>query len=78
MPVLTSQIKLIDLEISCMNCVDCEEGPVKQATVQIDGVIDVKVSYEDGKAIISYDLEKVPKEKIVDAINATDYKIIGK
>ncbi len=75
--ILSSPIKIIDLEISGMTCTGCEEH-VKHVTIQVEGVIDAQVSFEEGQASVSYDPGKVSEDRIVDAINVTGYQVIGK
>lgn len=72
-----SKIKLVEFQIEGMTCSGCEEH-VTNAARELEGVDDVRTSYEKGNAIVKYDPEIVGKDQIVQAINKTGYKVIEK
>ena len=71
--VQTIQVTQTTLNVDGMTCGGCTTG-VRQCLVKLDGVTEAKVSYEDGKAVVSYNPEKVTKEKMVEEINKIGFK----
>ena len=55
------------LKISGMTCGGCAVA-VKMAAKKVDGVTDATVSYENGRAEVTYDSSKTSPEKIAEAI----------
>jgi len=55
------------LKITGMTCGGCAVA-VKMAAKKVDGVAEVKVSYENGLAEVTYDPAKTTPEKIAEAI----------
>jgi copper chaperone CopZ len=55
------------LKISGMTCGGCAVA-VKMAAKKVDGVADAIVSYENGRAEVTYDSSKTSPEKIAEAI----------
>jgi len=43
----------------------------------VEGVLDAKADHKTGKAVIQFDHSRASKSDIVDAINATSYKVAG-
>lgn len=65
------------LKISGMSCNHCVMR-VTNALKGIEGVEDAKVSLEGGgKAEVSYDEAKLGREKLVEAVAETGYKVEG-
>lgn len=65
----------IELKVSGMTCSGCEKH-VEHAVNQLDGIIQVSTSYEEGKATVRYDASKVTLKEIREAIHRTGYKVI--
>lgn len=69
-----SNIKRVEFKISGMTCTGCEEH-VKHEVNKLNGIVESKVSYEDGNAIIDFDKSETNKTEIEIAINSTGYKV---
>ena len=59
-------------EIEGMTCQGCEEH-IKHAINQLEGVIEVNSSYDNGNAIVKYDKSIVTIQNIQSAIDSTSY-----
>ncbi len=70
----TNNITTLAFEINGMTCTSCEVH-VNHKVNQLDGIIDTKVSYENGNAIIAFDNTKTKQVEIEKAINSTGYKV---
>lgn len=73
----SASFNTIELSVKGMTCSGCESH-VNNAVGQLAGVDSVKASYQDANTIVKYDPAKVDRDKIVDAINKTGYKVIEK
>jgi copper ion binding protein len=73
----TITFSTIDLSVKGMTCSSCEDH-VTRAIDQLEGIVEVKASYEIGNTIVKYDPEKIAEDQIVEAINKTGYKVIEK
>ena len=71
---LSSKINRIELAVEGMTCTGCEDH-VKHTVSQLDGVMGVSASYEEGKAIVDFDETKTSRNAIVSAINESGYKV---
>lgn len=71
-----ANIQTVNLEIKGMTCVSCEEH-INYSVNQIDGIINIKSSYENGNAEIEFDNSKTTMEEIEKAINSTGYSVIN-
>lgn len=69
-----TQVENIKLDIEGMTCTSCEEH-INHAVNQLDGIVKVEASYENGNVIIQYDQSKTTINDIKNAINSTGYKI---
>ncbi len=69
-----SSLEVAGFSLADMTCASCEEY-VKHAVNDLDGVVESSANYEDGTAKVKFNAEKVSVNKIVDAINATGYKV---
>ncbi len=69
-----SNIQQIELEISGMTCQGCSEH-VNHALDGVPGVLGHETSYEQGISLVKFDASKTNQEKLVDAVNATGYKV---
>ncbi|GAA3744649.1 MULTISPECIES: mercuric transport protein MerTP [Flavobacterium] len=67
-----SKIQKVEFTIKGMTCSGCEHH-IKTEINKLEGIIEVLVSYEKGKAIVRFDNTKVSIEEIEKAINATGY-----
>ena len=47
---------------------------MSQELKRIDGVVAAEVSYDDQRAAVRYDPEKVTPQKLIDAVNETGFK----
>jgi len=73
---LTSKENLeeIKIEIEGMTCTSCEQH-IDYAVNELDGIISVKSSYENGNTIIQFDNTQISKEEIETGINETGYVV---
>ncbi len=69
-----SKNKQIELTVTGMTCTSCELH-IESAVKILPGVSFAKASYEKGSTTIEFDEQKVNTDKIIEAINATGYKI---
>jgi Copper chaperone len=72
-----SDIRTTEFKISGMTCMSCEEH-VNHEVNKLNGIVNSKVSYENGNAIIDFDRTKTNETEIVKAINSTGYKVTDK
>ncbi len=72
-----SDIKTTEFKISGMTCASCEVH-VNQEVNKLKGIVNSKVSYENGNAIIAFDKTKTNEVEIEKVIKSTGYKITGK
>lgn len=73
----TTEFQTIELTVKGMTCSGCESH-ITHAVGELDGVEEVKASYEKGNTIVKFDPSQVRKDKIVEAINKTGYKVVEK
>ncbi len=76
MAVNASTIYEVSMAIEGMTCTGCEEG-IKHAAMKVPGVLDANANYNTGSATIKYDQSTSSEQDIIDAINATGYKVIS-
>jgi len=69
-------IQNIKLEIKGMTCASCEEH-INHSVNQLNGIIKVKSSYENGNTEIEFDNSKTTVEEIEKAVNSTGYSVIN-
>ncbi|MBT33740.1 MAG: heavy metal transporter [Thalassobius sp.] len=67
-------IKITEFKVTGMTCTGCEEH-VNHEVNKLSGIINTKVSYESGNAIIEFDESKTDKEAIAEAIAKTGYSV---
>ncbi|WP_430468459.1 mercuric transport protein MerTP [Winogradskyella ouciana] len=72
-----SNIKTTEYKISGMTCASCE-AHVNHEVNKLNGIVNSKISYENGNAIIEFDETKTNELEIEKAINATGYKVTNK
>lgn len=63
----------VDLALEGLYCASCKFA-VKAALKSLDGVEQVDVSYEERRATVVYDPEKVTPQQLVEAVNKTGYR----
>jgi sulfite exporter TauE/SafE/copper chaperone CopZ len=64
--------KIKKIYIDGMTCVHCEHK-IEATLFETPGIIETKVSYDDGTAIVAYDDGIISYEKILDIIKELDY-----
>jgi mercuric ion transport protein len=72
-----SDINTTEFTISGMTCASCEEH-VNHEVNKLNGIVNSKVSYENGNAIVEFDKTKTNEMEIEKAINSTGYKVTDK
>jgi copper chaperone CopZ len=72
-----SNIETVEFKISGMTCAGCEHH-VSTEINKLKGIVEVKVSYEKGNAIVKFDNSKITLDNIEKAINSTGYKVNNK
>lgn len=71
-----ANIQTINIEIKGMTCASCEEH-INHSVNQLDGIIYIKSSYENGNSVIEFDNSKTSIEEIKKSVNATGYSVIN-
>lgn len=71
-----ANIQNINLEIKGMTCTSCEEHII-HSVYQLNGIINIKSSYENGNAKIEFDNSKTTIEEIEKAVNSKGYSVIN-
>ena len=64
--------RTVTLKVRGMTCGGCATS-VEKALKSTDGVEDVRVSFERGRAVIKYDDQKVTVEKLREIIQSTGF-----
>lgn len=72
-----SDIETVEFKITGMTCTGCEHHVMTEIN-KLKGIVDVKVSYDKGNAIVKFDKSKTTVKDIEKAINSTGYKVINK
>jgi copper ion binding protein len=72
-----SNIQTLNFDVKGMTCASCEEH-VKHAVNELEGIVNVKASFEKANAEVEFDNTKTSKDDIEKAINSTGYKVINK
>ena len=74
-PVSTPTVepKTVTLRVEGMTCGGCVLG-VRKVLTKLDGVSKAEVSYEDQRAVVTYDPAKVTVEQMIAAIKTLGYK----
>jgi copper chaperone CopZ len=71
-----ANIQTVNLEIKGMTCVSCEEH-INHSVNQLNGILNVKSSYENKNTEIEFDNSKTTIEEIKKAVNTTGYTVIN-
>lgn len=67
-------MKKVMMKIAGMTCNHCEQAVEK--ALDLEGVMDKKVSYYEGCAVVCFNPQQVSEEKIANAVNQTgNYKV---
>lgn len=69
-----ADIQTVEFSISGMTCNGCAEH-VKHEVNKLNGIVEVKASYENEHALVEYDKTKTTVTAIEKAINSTGYKV---
>ena len=72
-----SDVQTTEFKISGMTCASCEEQ-VNYEVNKLNGIVNLKTSYENENAIIEFDSTKTNETEIENAINATGYNVTDK
>lgn len=70
------KVRNIKLDIEGMTCTSCEEH-IDHAAMEVAGVVEATADYKKGEAIISFNEATSSQQEIIDAINATGYKVVS-
>lgn len=65
--------KVATIKVEGMTCGGCAIG-VRKALQKLDGVAVAEVSYEEQRAVVTYDPSKVSTDKLLAAVRAFGYK----
>lgn len=57
-----------------MTCQSCSDH-VNHALDGVPGVLELNTSYEQGTSLVKFDASKASTDKLVEAVNATGYKV---
>ena len=57
-----------------MTCGGCE-GHVEHAVNELEGVIEVKASFENANTVVKFDRSLTSLEEVITAIKSTNYKV---
>ncbi len=69
-----SKIQITEFMISGMTCSGCEEH-VSYEVNKLEGIVGTTVSYDNGNAIVKYDVSKTNIQEIEKAIEKTSYSV---
>ena len=69
-----SQLQTVEFEVIGMTCGGCE-AHVEHAVGELDGIVEVKASYEKENTLVKFDSSQTTIDEIVEAINTTNYKV---
>ena len=69
-------VRQVELKISGMTCQGCAEH-VNHALDGVPGVLEHITSYEHGTSLVKFDTGRATQETLVEAVNATGYKVTG-
>ncbi len=71
-----ANIQTVNLKIKGMTCASCEEH-INHSVNQLNGILNVKSSYENENTEIEFDNSKTTIEEIEKAVNSTGYSVIN-
>ncbi len=64
------------LDIQDMTCTSCALG-IEYQLKQLSGVVDAKISYEEGKGYVKYDADKISAEEIAKASDVYPASVVS-
>jgi len=70
-----ANIRKISIDIKGMTCASCEEH-INHTVNELEGVLDIKTSYNNNNTTIEFDKSKITIEEIKRAVNSTGYEVI--
>lgn len=70
------EISRIEVSISGMTCTGCEQT-IQTSVAKIEGVVNVKAAFTNGKAIVDFNPAKADTAEIRAAISGSGYKVTG-
>lgn len=68
-----AELKKVTLKVEGMTCGGCAIG-ARKVLERLDGVQKAEVSYEDSRAVVTYDPKKVTVEQMIAAVGKLGYK----
>ncbi len=71
-----STIYEVSLAVKGMTCTGCEAG-IEYAAMKLPGVLTASADFIEGSATIRFDQSTSTEQDIIDAINATGYKVVS-
>jgi len=69
-------LEKVEIKISGMSCAHCV-ARVEKSLKNLDGIKEVQVDLETGKATVQYDSKKVEPSKLEDAIKEAGYSVVS-
>ena len=69
-------LEKVEIKISGMSCAHCV-ARVEKSLKNLDGIKEVQVDLETGKATVQYDFKKVEPSKLEDAIKEAGYSVVS-
>jgi copper ion binding protein len=66
----------VELQVDGMNCADCA-SKVGAAIAKLKGVREQKVGHEAHNAVVTFDPQKMSRERLTAAIGATGFKVVN-
>ena len=74
--VSQSTVHEVSLAIEGMTCTSCEEH-IDHAAMEVPGVLTAQSDFNTGETIIKYDESTSSRQEVIDAINATGYRVLS-
>jgi copper chaperone len=68
----SAAVRSITIKIQGMTCGGCATR-VEEALKSTDGVLEVRVSFERGRAVVKYDDQKVAADKLREVVQSTGF-----
>ncbi|WP_439882115.1 mercuric transport protein MerTP [Pontibacter sp. MBLB2868] len=72
--ILGKNTQQVELTVKGMTCSGCESH-VNNEVNKLEGIFEVKTSYEKGKTVVKFDKDKTTIKQIEAAVNATGYQV---
>lgn len=71
-----SNIQQVKLDIKGMTCEACSQT-INLALSKVPGVLEYNTQFKNGSSVVKFDNSKTNEKAIIDAVNATGYKVSG-